>query len=121
MQALIGVKKDQSQRFLENGMRIPVTLIDVKDNCVIAVKTTQRDHYQAIQLGFSMKKKATRAEVGHAKGAKLDKAPKFLKEVRIVEQDAVLPEVGSIVNPMEIFQPGDIVDVSGMSKGKGFA
>ena len=63
MQALIGVKKVQSQKFMENGMRIPVTLIDVKDNCVISVKTNDRDHYQAIQLGFSMKKKATRAEL----------------------------------------------------------
>ena len=121
MQALIGQKKTQSQRFLENGRRIPVTLIDVKGNTIVALKTSERDHYQAVQLGFSMKKKASRAEVGHAKGAKLEKAPKFLKEVRIMDQDATLPEVGSIVNPMEIFQPGDIVDVSGMSKGKGFA
>ena len=120
MQALIGLKKVQSQRFLENGMRIPVTLIDVKDNCVIAVKTTDRNHYQAVQLGFSMKKKASKAELGHAKGAKQEKAPKFLREVRILD-DSPLPEVGSIVNPAEVFQPGDIVNISGISKGKGFA
>ncbi len=120
MQALIGVKKIQSQRFLENGMRIPVTLIDVKGNCIIAVKTLDRDHYQAVQLGFSMKKKASRAQLGHAKGAKLEKAPKFLREVRIYD-DSPLPEIGSIINPSEVFQPGDIVNVSGLSKGKGFA
>ncbi len=120
MQALIGLKKVQSQRFLENGRRIPVTLINVKGNCVIAVKTTERDHYQAVQLGFSMKKKASKAELGHAKGAKQEKAPKFLREVRILD-DSPLPEVGSIVNPAEVFQPGDIVNISGISKGKGFA
>ncbi len=120
MYALIGAKKSQSQRFLENGMRIPVTLIDVKGNCIIAVKTLDRDHYQAVQLGFSMKKKASRAQLGHAKGAKLEKAPKFLREVRIYD-DSPLPEIGSIINPSEVFQPGDIVNVSGLSKGKGFA
>lgn len=120
MLALIGQKKIQGQRFLENGMRIPVTLIDVKDNCVIAVKTTERDHYQAIQLGFGIRKNANKAELGHAKGAKLEKAPKFLREVRIFD-DSPLPEVGVVINPAEVFQPGDIIDVSGISKGKGFA
>lgn len=121
MQAILGTKKSQSQKFLENGMRIPVTLIDIKDNWVISHKTTDKDHYQAVQLGFNMKKKASRAELGHAKGAKLDKAPKFLREVRVLADGELLPEVGSILNPMEIFAPGDMVDVSGFSKGKGFA
>lgn len=120
MQALIGQKKTQSQKFLENGMRIPVTLIDVKGNCVIAVKTNDRDHYQAVQLGFSIKKKASKAQVGHAKGAKQEGAPKFLKEVRIYD-DSALPEVGTVINPTEVFQPGDIVNVTGTSKGKGYA
>lgn len=119
MDTLIGVKKSQGQRFLENGMRIPVTLIDVKGNIVVSHKTADKDKYQAVQLGFSMKKNASRAEVGHAKRAKLDKAPKFLKEVRIYD-DSPLPEVGSILNPEEVFAPGDIIDVSGFSKGKGF-
>ncbi len=120
MQALIGVKKSQSQKFLENGMRIPVTLIDVKENCVVAVKTNDRDHYQAIQLGFGIRKHATKAQVGHAKGAKLEKAPKFLREVRVYD-DSPLPNVGDVINPTEVFAPGDIVDVIGVSKGKGFA
>lgn len=120
MLALIGQKKSQSQKFLENGMRIPVTLIDVKNNWVISHKTNDRDHYQAVQLGFGIKKTANRAQIGHAKGAKLEKAPKFLKEVRIID-DSPLPEVGSTLNPSEVFSPGDIVDVSGFSKGKGYA
>jgi ribosomal protein L3 len=48
MQALIGQKKEQTQRFLENGTRIPVTLIDCKDNTVISVKTAEKNKYQAI-------------------------------------------------------------------------
>lgn len=120
MLALIGIKKDQSQRFLENGKRIPVTLIDVKDNTVIALKTADKNKYQAVQLGISIKKNASRAELGHAKGAKLEKAPKFLREVRIIDESEVLPEVGAVLNPSEVFTPGDIVDVLGVSKGKGF-
>lgn len=121
MQALIGQKKEQSQKFLENGKRIPVTLIDVKDNVVVAIKSVEKDHYQAVQLGFNMKKKATKAELGHAKkGANLEKAPKFLKEVRIENAEEVLPEVGSKLNPSEVFNPGDMINVTGISKGKGF-
>ena len=120
MQTLLGQKKVQSQRFLENGKRIPVTLIDVKGNIIVSVKTQEKNNYQAVQLGFSMKKKATKAEVGHAKGAKLTKAPKFLKEVKIVDDSDSLPEIGSVLNPSEVFEPGDTVDVSGFSKGKGF-
>ncbi len=121
MLALIGQKKEQSQRFLENGTRIPVTLIDVKDNTVISHKTQEKDKYQAVQVGFGMKKKASKAELGHAnKGAKLEKAPKFLREVRIVDADEVLLEVGTVINPGEVFAPGDLVDISGVSKGKGF-
>ncbi len=120
MQSLIGVKKVQSQRFLENGMRIPVTLIDVKDNWVMSVKTNDRDHYQAVQLGYGIKKNANKALLGHAKGAKREQAPKFLKEIRIID-DSPLPEIGTSLNPQEVFQPGDLVDVTGISKGKGFA
>ncbi len=119
MQSLIGIKKVQSQRFLENGMRIPVTLIDVKDNWVMSVKTNDRDHYQAVQLGYGVKKNANKALLGHAKGAKREQAPKFLKEVRITD-DSPLPEIGTSLNPQEVFQPGDLVDVTGISKGKGF-
>lgn len=119
MQVLIGLKKSQSQRFLENGARIPVTLIDVKGNIVMSHMTMDKNKYQALQLGYGAKKNATRAEVGHAKGAKLSSAPKFLREVRIYD-DSPLPEVGSTINPEEVFAPGDIIDVSGFSKGKGF-
>lgn len=120
MQALIGLKQEQSQRFLEDGKRIPVTLIDAKGNTIVAIKTNDKNNYQAIQLGFSMKKKASKGELGHAKGAKLEKAPKFLREVRVVDESEDLPLVGTVLDPMEIFEPGDIVDVSGFSKGKGF-
>lgn len=120
MNTLIGQKKEQSQKFLENGKRIPVTLVDVKGNTIISLKSNEANNYQAVQLGFSMKKKASKAELGHVKGAKLTKAPKFLKEVRILDDGAELPAVGTVLRPEEVFEPGDMVDVSGISKGKGF-
>ncbi len=120
MQALIGQKKSQGQMFLENGTRVPVTLIDVKDNKVFAHRTQEKNKYQAVQLGISMKKKANKAELGHAKLASSDVAPRFLKETRIAD-DEVLPELGSVLNPTEVFQPGDLVNVTGVSKGKGYA
>ncbi len=120
MQALIGTKVDQTQRFLENGMRIPVTIVDVKDNHVVSHKTQEKNKYQAVQLGFGIRKHATKATLGHAKGAGLEKAPRFLREVKIVDESP-LPEVGSQLNPSEVFQPGDIVNVTGISKGKGYA
>lgn len=121
MQALIGQKKSQGQRFLEDGMRIPVTLIDIKGNIVISHKTAEKDKYQAVQLGFGIKKNSNKAEIGHVVGAKLSSAPKFLKEVRIYDESETLPEVGSEVNPQDVFSPGDLIDVSGFSKGKGYA
>ena len=120
MQAIIGAKVSQTQRFLENGMRIPVTFVDVKDTKIIAHKTQEKDKYQAVQLGFGIRKNSNKAMLGHVKGAKLEKAPKFLREISINGEEA-LPEIGSTVNPSEVLQPGDIVNVTGISKGKGYA
>ena len=120
MQTLLGFKKEQSQRFLQNGKRIPVTFIDVKGNMVISKKTQEKDQYSAIQLGIGTRKSAGKALTGHIKGAKKEGAPKFLREVRVFDNTPP-PEVGTVLNPSEVFQPGDIVNVTGTSKGKGFA
>ena len=118
--ALIGKKIDQTQRFLEDGMRIPVTEIAMPGNPVIAVKTQDKAGYTAVQLGFGTRKRANKALLGHAKGAKQDTAPYFLQEVRMPNTEVSL-QIGDIVKPSDVFAPGDIVDVSGVSKGKGFA
>jgi large subunit ribosomal protein L3 len=119
IQTIIGRKIDQTQKFLENGKRVPVTLIHVVDNAVLQVKTEEKDTYNAVQLGFDVKKKATKAALGHAKKAGFEKAAAFVREVRLDGEEA--PVVGESIAADAIFQPGDVVEVSGTSKGKGFA
>jgi len=121
MQAILGTKIDQTQKFLEDGTRIPVTKLWVKGNVVVAVKLKEKHNYSAIQLGFGKRKKANKALLGHIKGA-LNTAPKFLKEIRLEEENiSELPAIGEVINATEVFKPGDMVDVVGISKGKGYA
>lgn len=117
--ALIGQKKTQTQRFLSNGTRIPVTEITLTQNAVIAIKTLEKDGYSAVQLGFGHKKHPSKQLIGHSKGANIKNAPQFLREVRM--NDAQMPVVGDVLKPADIFKPGDIIDVIGISKGKGYA
>lgn len=103
---LLGKKVNQIQAFLTDGTRIPVTRVYVSGNAVVAVKTMDKHGYNAIQLGFGTKKKA--------------KTPLFLREIRI-EDASYLPQVGEVLTALDILKVGDIVDVTGVSKGKGFA
>lgn len=122
LQAILGQKIEQTQKFLEDGTRIPVTRLWVLGNTVVSIKTQDREKYNAIQLGFGIKKKATKALLGHIKGASLKAAPKFLQEVRIDGEDvSSLPSIGEAISATEVFKPGDIVNVIGISKGKGYA
>lgn len=120
MQTILGQKIEQSQRFLENGTRIPVTKVVIKGNVVVGIKTKDKHGYSAVQLGFGNKKKPSRAIEGIAKAANLKTTPRFLREVRFVDS-ASMPAVGEIIKITEVFKPGDIVDVIGLSKGKGYA
>jgi large subunit ribosomal protein L3 len=117
---LIGKKIDQTQKFLENGKRVPVTLIAVGDNAVLQVKTQAADTYTAVQIGFGVKKKPTKASAGHAKKAGFDKVSAVIKEIRVADDDEV-PAAGESITLDQVFAPGDIVAVTGTSKGKGFA
>ncbi len=119
LQALIGQKKAQTQKFLEDGTRIPVTQIVVTNgNVVVQSKTQEKEGYDSLQLGFGIAKHADKATLGHAKGASLTEASRFLREVRV---DGEVPEKGSRIKPTDVFEAGDVVDVTGVSKGKGFA
>ncbi|CAN5129239.1 hypothetical protein BH11PAT1_BH11PAT1_3830 [soil metagenome] len=117
MNTILGIKQAQMQRFLEDGTRIPVTVIRVPQNVVVSVKTQEKDGYQAVQLGMGSKKKATKALLGHAKKANLSAAPKVLHEVKTTD---TLPQ-GEFVAIASVLKAGDILKVTGMSKGKGFA
>lgn len=121
MNALIGQKTEQVQRFLEDGKRIPVTVLRVPKIAVVQLKTQEKEGYTAVQLGIGNRSEKTvnKPLAGHVKqsGAK---APLFLQEIRITD-DAGLPQVGDVLQAVEILEPGDIVWVTGTSKGKGFA
>ncbi|MET3197057.1 50S ribosomal protein L3 [Bacillus sp. OAE603] len=115
---ILGKKIGMTQVFAENGELIPVTVIEAASNVVLQKKTTETDGYEAIQIGFADKrdKIANKPEKGHA--AKANTAPKrFVREIRNADMSAY--EVGQEVK-VDIFANGDIVDVTGTSKGKGF-
>ncbi|MFK4996611.1 50S ribosomal protein L3 [Bacillus sp. N9] len=115
---ILGRKIGMTQVFSENGELIPVTVIEAAPNVVLQKKTVETDGYEAIQLGFEDKREklATKPAKGHV--AKANTAPKrFIREFDGVNLDEY--EVGQEVK-VDIFAEGDLVDVSGISKGKGF-
>lgn len=115
---ILGRKIGMTQVFAENGELIPVTVIAANPNVVLQKKTTETDGYNAIQLGFEDKREklTNKPEQGHT--AKASTTPKrFIREIRDADVDGL--EVGQEVK-VEVFAAGEIVDVTGISKGKGF-
>ena len=114
---ILGKKVGMTQVFTENGELVPVTLVEVGTNVVLQVKTVENDGYNAIQLGFDDQRavNVNKPAKGHADKAKT--APKrFVREIRDVQGDY---KVGDEVKA-DLFEAGDIVDVTGTSKGHGF-
>lgn len=120
VQILVGKKIDQTQMFLTDGTRLPVTKIDAAGNVVVQVKSQDKDGYTAYQIGFGFKKKPTKALVGHLKKANLQEtsSPAFFHEIPITGEEL---KPGDSIAVDTVFKPGDIVKVTGTSKGKGFA
>lgn len=116
---IIGKKLGQTQGFLENGTRIPMTTIMVGGNVVSQIKTIEKDGYEAVQLGFGSTKKADKPTQGHSKKAGLKETPRFFKEVKADKLEGI--ETGAVVNVAEVLEAGDRIDVTGTSKGKGYA
>ena len=117
MKGILGRKVGMTQVFTKEGKLIPVTVISVEPNTVMQVKTVETDGYNAIQLGVVDKKEknASRASIGHAK--KASTTPKrFLKELRNVDGEY---QIGQTIDA-SLFEVGEVVDVTGTSKGKGF-
>ncbi|HHQ1472483.1 TPA: 50S ribosomal protein L3 [Bacillus anthracis] len=115
---ILGRKIGMTQVFAENGELIPVTVIAANTNVVLQKKTTETDGYNAIQLGFEDKREklTNKPEQGHT--AKASTTPKrFIREIRDADVDGL--EVGQEVK-VDVFATGEIVDVTGISKGKGF-
>ncbi len=120
MSGLIGTKIGMTQVFGDDGQLVPVTVVLAGPCTVVAVRTRERHGYDAIQLGFGHRKekRISKAARGHmAKSGRSDYAA--LAEVRV--DDSSSYEVGQQIKVSEVFSAGDIVDVSGTTKGKGFA
>ena len=118
MKVILGRKIGMTQVFTESGKLIPVTVIEVEKNVVTQIKTKENDGYEAIQLGFgnTREKLATKASAGHT--AKAKTTPKrFFKEIKGVDINSY--SLGQEISA-DIFEAGEIVDVTGTTKGKGF-
>lgn len=117
---IIGKKIGMTQVYDANNVLVPVTVVEAGPCPVVQVKTLATDGYHAVQLGFSAKKakNTSKAELSHAQKAGLELAPRTLSEVRLAEAASV--KAGDTVT-VTAFTEGQIVDVIGVTKGKGFA
>jgi large subunit ribosomal protein L3 len=116
IEGLWGKKLGMTQIFDEAGGVIPVTAIEVGPCVITQVKTLERDGYEALQLGVGQKKRLTKPERGHRR--KSGASSRTLREVRIAGAENYQP--GQVLKA-DIFEAGQKVDVTGTSKGKGFA
>lgn len=117
MKALITRKVGMTSTINQDGVVQAVTLLSVADHTVIAHKTDEKDGYTAVQVGTETAKKLSKSVAGHVKNAKV--MPKIIREFRFTE----IPEelnVGSKISA-DVFSVGDKVNVTGLTKGKGWA
>ena len=118
MKGILGRKIGMTQVFTKSGKLIPVTVVEVEPNVITQIKTKENDGYEAIQLGFDTKREklATKASVGITN--KANTTPKrFFREIRGVDVSEY--SLGQEVK-VDIFTEGEMVDVTGTTKGKGF-
>lgn len=118
MKGILGKKIGMTQVFTTDGRLVPVTVIEVEPNVVTQIKTTEKDGYDAVQLGTCTvrAKVSNKAKIGHT--TKANTEPKrFLKEIRGVNVNDYT--LGQVIDA-SLFNAGEIVDVTGVSKGKGF-
>ena len=117
--SILGKKLGMTQVYDAQNVLVPVTVVEAGPCAVVQVKTTATDGYNAVQIGFSSKKSknTSAAEKQHAAKAGLADAPRVLSEVRLTAAPTL--KVGDIVN-VSTFTEGQLVDVIGITKGKGF-
>ncbi len=120
-EGLIGRKKGMTQVFGEDGNLIPVTVVEAGPCTVVGVRTRATHGYDALQLGFEPRKKnVTKAMAGHYKKAGLATPMRVLREIRLQKTEAVEAyQVGQTLT-VDLFSPGELVDVVAVTKGKGF-
>lgn len=120
---LLAIKVGMTQIFNADNKVVPVTVLDLSGNTVVRVKTKDsKDGYNAVQIGLGEQKeeRLSKPEAGHFKKAGVS-AKRYLREVRVSDSDLAKYEVGSDVAASSIFSAGQKIDVTGTSKGRGFA
>ena len=119
MKQIVGRKMGMTEVFAQDGTMYAVTVVEVLPNVVTQVKTTEKDGYDALQVGIEEKKesKVNKAEKGHFEKAGV-KATKVLMEIK--GDEMLSYKVGDEIKA-DIFKAGDVVDVIGTSKGRGYA
>ncbi len=120
MNVIFGTKTKQTQAFLTDGTRVPVSVVAISDNAVVGTKTLEKHGYAAVQVGIGSRKKPGKNLLGLTKKANLKTTPYLIREIR-VNADEALPAVGEVLSVDAILKAGDIIKVTGTSKGKGFA
>src|SRR5581483_91968 len=118
---LVGRKVGMTRVFTDDGDAIPVTVIDVSNNRVTQIKTADTDGYSAVQVAFGKRRpsRVNKAEAGHFSKAAVE-AGRLLHEFRVTAEQLGELKAGGTVG-VDIFQPGQKIDVTGVSHGKGFA
>lgn len=121
MKGILGKKVGMTQVFSNRGEAIPVTVIEAGPCFVAQIKTVERDGYSAVQLGFeeTKPKRLTQPQLKHLQKSNLP-ALRYLRELRVADEEAASVEEGQMLT-VGIFEEGDLVDVTGTSKGRGFA
>jgi large subunit ribosomal protein L3 len=119
IEGILGKKLGMTQVFIADGRRIPVTVVEAGPCTVLQKKTESADGYNALQLGFSVKKthRANKPMMGHFRKADQG-AFAYLRELGAANVDDY--QVGDQITCDAVFKPGDVIDVTGTSKGKGF-
>ena len=118
---LVGRKVGMTRVFTDDGDALPVTVVDVADNRITQVKKSDTDGYSAVQVAYGKRRasRVTKSAAGHLAKAGVE-AGSLLKEFRIPEADAAAMTLGGKLS-IDMFKPGQFVDVSGITKGKGFS
>lgn len=121
IEGLIGKKIGMTEFFLEDGTVVPATIVKAGPCFVVQKRTLDKDKYESLQLGFDEIKpqRATKPILGHFKRAGVPPL-RFLREFKILEGNVEDYNLGDVIK-VDVFKAGDVVDVTGTSKGKGFA
>src|SRR3989344_1432965 len=118
MKFILGKKLGMSQTYDEKGEVIPVTVIEAEPNTVVQIKNKENDKYEAVQLGFGQKKEKNikKAQKGHSNNLGNFAVLREIRSVKSGDKDLV---IGDKID-VSVFAPGDLVRVTGVTKGRGF-